>query len=123
MPPSIRSAVLLACALAAAGPAAAADGAPPQSYPPEYFKQFQATTAMDMATRLPGFVFDGGNASRGVAGNVLINGKRPASKTEPLGDVLGRIPAAAVERIDVINGGAGGIDMQGYPTVANLVIK
>ena len=122
-PPSIRPAVLLACALAAAGPAAAADGAPPQSYAPDYFKQFQATTAMDMATRLPGFVFDGGNASRGVAGNVLINGKRPASKTEPLGDVLGRIPAAAVERIDVINGGAGGIDMQGYPTVANLVIK
>lgn len=122
-PPFSRSAVLLACALAAAGPAAAADGAPPQSYQPDYFKQFQATTAMDMATRLPGFVFDGGNPSRGVAGNVLINGKRPASKTEPLGDVLGRIPAAAVERIDVINGGAGGIDMQGHPTVANLVIK
>jgi hypothetical protein len=122
-PPFARPALLLACALAAAGPAGAADGAPPQSYPPAYFTQFQAATAMDMATRLPGFVFDAGNPSRGVAGNVLINGKRPASKTEPLGDVLGRIPAAAVERIDVINGGAGGIDMQGYPTVANLVLR
>lgn len=120
--PFPRRALLLACALTAAGPAAA-DGTPPQSYQPDYFTQFQATTAMDMATRLPGFVFDGGNPSRGVAGNVLINGKRPASKTEPLADVLGRIPAAAVERIEVINDGAGGIDMQGYPTVANLLLK
>jgi hypothetical protein len=109
--------------LAAARPAGAADSAPPQSYSPDYFTQFQAGTAMDMVSRLPGFVFDGGNASRGVAGNVLMNGKRPTSKTDALGDVLGRIPAAAIERIDVINGGAGGIDMQGYPTVANVLIK
>jgi hypothetical protein len=114
---------LLACALAAAGPAGAAEGAPPQSYNPDYFTQFQAGTAMDMVSRLPGFVFDGGNAARGAAGNVLINGKRPTSKTDPLGDVLGRIPAAGVLRVDVINGGAGGIDMQGYATVANILLK
>jgi hypothetical protein len=114
---------LLACTLAAAGPAAAAEGTQPQSYNPDYFAQFQAGTAMDMVARLPGFVFDGGNASRGSAGNVLINGKRPTSKTDPLGDVLGRIPAAGVQRIDVINGGAGGIDMQGYATVANILLK
>ena len=119
----IRHAVLLTCALAAAGAVGAAEGNPPQSYDPGYFTQFQSTTAMDMVTRLPGFVFDGGNASRGVAGNVLINGKRPTSKTDPLGDVLGRIPAAAVQRIEVINGGAGGIDMQGYATVANITLK
>jgi hypothetical protein len=114
---------LLICALAAAGMADAADGTVPQSYSPDYFTQFQAGTAMDMVARLPGFVFDGGNASRGSAGNVLINGKRPASKTDPLGDALARIPAAGVQRIDVINGGAGGIDMQGYATVANIVLK
>ncbi|MRX06597.1 hypothetical protein GJ697_01965 [Pseudoduganella sp. FT25W] len=118
----IRHAVWLACALTAAGQAGAADGAV-QPYTPDYFTQFQAATAMDMVNRLPGFVFDGGNASRGVSGNVLINGKRPTSKTEALGDVLGRIPTAAVERIEVINGGAGGIDMQGYATVANLLLK
>ncbi|NYE59946.1 hypothetical protein FHW58_001098 [Duganella sp. 1224] len=78
---------------------------------------------MDMVSRLPGFVFDGGNVGRGVPGNVLINGKRPTAKTDALGDVLGRIPAAAVERIEVINGGANGIDMLGYPTVANLLLK
>ncbi|WP_332855385.1 hypothetical protein [Duganella sp. S19_KUP01_CR8] len=119
----LHHAALLAAALAASGAAAAADATPAPSYKPDYFAQFQASSAMDMLTRLPGFVFDGGNASRGVAGNVLINGKRPASKTDPLGEVLGRIPVAGVERIEVINGGAGGIDMQGYPTVANIVLK
>jgi hypothetical protein len=111
----IRHAVLLACALSA--------NAAAQSFAPDYFKQFQASTAMDMVNRLPGFVFDGGNVGRGVPGNVLINGKRPTAKNDPLGDVLGRIPVAAVERIEVINGGANGIDMLGYPTVANLLIK
>lgn len=112
----LHHAALLAAALAA--PATAA-----QSYQPDYFTQFQASTAMDMVARLPGFVFDGGNASRGAAGNVLINGKRPTSKTEPLAEVLGRIPLAGVERIDIVNGGAGGVDMQGYPSVANIVLK
>ncbi|MYM67091.1 hypothetical protein GTP45_09645 [Pseudoduganella sp. FT55W] len=115
--PSIRHAVLLVSALAAQGMAGA------QSFAPAYFNQFQSSTALDMITRLPGFVFEGGNTGRGTPGNVLINGKRPTSKTDPLGDVLGRIPVAAVERIDVINGGASGIDMQGYPTVANVVLK
>ncbi|MYM31934.1 hypothetical protein GTP58_26740 [Duganella sp. CY15W] len=112
-----RHAILLACALTAPGLAGA------QSYAPEYFVQFQAGTAMEMVSRLPGFVFDGGNPSRGSAGNVLINGKRPTSKTEPLGDLLGRIPKIGVERIDVINGGASGIDMQGFASVANLILK
>ncbi|EEF23420.1 conserved hypothetical protein, partial [Ricinus communis] len=111
----LRHAALLACALTA--------NAAAQSFAPDYFRQFQASTAMDMVSRLPGFVFDGGNAGRGVPGNVLINGKRPAAKTDALGDVLGRIPANAVERIDIINGGANGIDMLGYPTVANLLLK
>lgn len=114
-PTYLRHAVLLACALTAEVAA--------QSYAPDYFRQFQASTAMDMVNRLPGFTFDGGNAGRGVAGNVLINGKRPAAKNDALGDVLGRIPTAAVERIEVINGGANGIDMLGYPTVANLLLK
>lgn len=110
-----RHALLLASALAAAGPVVAADAAPPRSYSPDYFVQFQASTAMDMVSRLPGFAFE--------SGNVLINGKRPSSKSDPIGDMLGRIPAAGVERIELITGGAGGIDMQGYATVANVVIK
>ena len=127
--PFRRHAVLLACTLAAAamsgavGAVGAAEGAAPQSYAPDYFTQFQAGTALDMVARLPGFVFDGGNPARGTAGNVLVNGKRPPSRTEPLGDVVGRIPAAGVQRIEVITGGAGGVDMQGYASVANIVLR
>src|ERR1700741_2516481 len=112
LPTSTRHAVLFAFALAASGFSAA------QSYTPAYFNQFQAGTAMEMVSHLPGFVFDGGNPSRGTAGHVLIHGKRPPAKPEPLGDLLGRIPVAGVERIDVISTAAAGIDMQGYASVA-----
>ncbi len=81
---------------------------------------------MDMINRLPGFSFDGGDGSRGFSGNsgnVLIDGKRPTSKNEYLGNILGRIVAADVERIDVIHGSAPSIDMQGKAVVANIVLK
>jgi hypothetical protein len=120
---SVRHALLLACVAAVAASADAAEKLAPESYTPDYFTQFQASTALDMATHLPGFVFDGGNAARGAAGNVLINGKRPASKSDTLGDALGRIPAGAVLRIDLISGGSGDIDMQGHTEVANIVLK
>src|SRR6185437_9911155 len=57
------------------------------------------------------------------AGNVLINGQRPTSKTDSLSAVLSRIVAGDVERIDVIRGSAPGIDMQGKPVVANIIRK
>src|SRR6185312_1465346 len=47
------------------------------------------------------------------AGNVLIDGKRPSSKSDSIDQILQRIPVGQVERIDVIRGGAPGIDMQG----------
>lgn len=97
-----------------------------ESYKPDFFAAARPATAMDMINRLPGFSFDGGDGSRGFSGNsgnVLIDGKRPTSKTDYLGNVLGRIVAAQVERIDVIHGGAAGIDMQGKPVVANVILK
>lgn len=120
---SVRRAILLACMVAAAGCADAADRVPPQSYPPEYFVPFQANTALDMISHLPAFVFDSGKGrGAGAPGNVVINGKRPASQTEALADVLARIPAAGVQRIEVIEAG-GDIDMQGYATVANVLLN
>src|SRR5439155_27203873 len=76
--------------------------------------------------RLPGFSFDAGDDVRGfggAAGNVLIDGARPASKEDKLDDILKRIPAAQVVRIDVIRGGAPGIDMQGKAVIANVIRK
>ena len=96
------------------------------SYPPEFFTEFRPNTAMEMIGRIPGFSFDGGSFARGfsgTAGNVLIDGARPPSRSDSLVSVLTRIPASSVERIDVIQGGAPGIDMQGKPMVANVIRK
>ncbi|MDB5440215.1 MAG: hypothetical protein JWM33_2642 [Caulobacteraceae bacterium] len=94
------------------------------AYPPAYFAEARPATAFDMIARLPGFSFDGGNQARGLAGtagNVLIEGQRPASKSDGLEGILRRIPASRVQRIDLIRGGAPGMDMQGKSLVANVV--
>jgi hypothetical protein len=96
------------------------------SYPASFFTAFQPNTATDMIDRLPGFVFDDGDSVRGfagAAGNVLINGARPTSKSDDLYAILRRIPASQVERIEVIRGGAPGIDMQGKTVMANVIKK
>jgi len=95
-------------------------------YPAVFFADARPNTAYDMIQRLPAFTFDDGNSERGfagTAGNVLIDGQRPTSKTDDLQSVLNRIPASDVERIDVIRGGARGIDMQGHTVIANVIRK
>lgn len=96
------------------------------SYTPADFAAARPNTALEMINRIPGFSFSGGDNVRGfagAAGNVLIDGARPTSKTDGLGDTLGRIPIDQVERIDIIRGGAPGIDMQGQTVVANVIRK
>ena len=93
-------------------------------YDAAFFADSRPATASDMVDRLPGFSMDTGTSARGfagTAGNVLIDGRRPTAKTDELGSVLNRIPAASVERIELIRGGAPGIDMQGQSVVANVV--
>jgi outer membrane receptor protein involved in Fe transport len=130
----IVTALASSLALAAAAQDAPA-GAPPAaqapaqgviSYPPEFFAGSQAGNAWEMLLRLPGFTLDTGDSIRGFeggGGNALIDGQRPTSKTDPLDELLRRIPAGQVERIDLIRGGAPGIDMQGRTVVANVVRK
>jgi hypothetical protein len=104
--------------------AAAKDGV--ISYTPADFAAARPNTAMDMINRLPGFTFDGGDNVRGfagAAGNVLIDGQRPTIKTDSLSDTLARVTIDQVERIDLIRGGAPGIDMQGRTVVANVIRK
>jgi outer membrane receptor protein involved in Fe transport len=105
-------------------PAAATQGI--TSYPPSFFADGNVSTAIDMVQRLPGFTLDTGASVRGyegAAGNVLVDGARPASKTDPLDQILYRIPASQVDHIEVIRGGAPGIDMQGKSVLANVVRK
>ena len=95
------------------------------SYPAAFFADRRANTALEMVVAIPGFGFNPGGSSlrgySGSAGNVLIDGARPTSKTDTVDEVLRRIPASAVERIEVIRGGAPGIDMQGQAVVANVI--
>jgi hypothetical protein len=95
-------------------------------YPPSYFTEFRPVTALDMIGRIPGFQFDGGTSARGfagTAGNVLIDGERPPTRSDALSTVLSRIPASQVLRIDIVRAGAGGVDMQGKAVVANVIRK
>jgi hypothetical protein len=124
------AAIALACALSATS-GLAADPAPPPvagqvvKFEAEYFKTFQVSTAYDMVSHVPGFVFDSGDSARGfagTAGNVLIDGQRPATKAD-LGNTLGNINAYQVDRLELIIGGAPGIDMHGQREIVNIVRK
>src|SRR5260221_9703445 len=120
-------AAVMAAALVAAEPAPQSSQPTTQAvtpYAPSFFAGVQPSTALDMVQRLPGFTLDTGSNVRGfagAAGNVLIDGARPASKDDPLDEILKRIPASQAERIDVIRGGAPGIDMQGKTVIANVI--
>ena len=126
------SAFVLLGLLSAAQPAAEASAQVVQAqdgttvYPPTFFASAQPSTALDMVKRVPGFAFDGGDSARGFAGtasNVLIDGSRPATKSDSADSILSRIPASDVERIELIRGGAPGVDMHGRTVMVNVVRK
>ena len=94
------------------------------SYEPNYFSQFQPNTAQDMVIRIPGFTLqddDGGERGFGQASlNILINGRRPSSKSSGADEILGRITADKVTRIDILDGASLGIPgLSGQ--VANII--
>src|SRR3546814_17704960 len=78
-----------------------------------------------MVLRVPGFTIVESDADvrgyAGATGNVLFDGARPTSKREDTSALLKRIPAHAVERIELIHAGAPGLDMGGYAVLANVV--
>ena len=139
MTKTILLATTAALTIAAAAPALAAETAPtaPRQtaqagdtgvlvFTPDFFADARPNTALDMVNRVPGFSVNDGDGARGfegAVGNVLINGSRPASKNDTGSNVLGRPVAAQVERIELIRGGAPGIEMQGYSVVANVILK
>ncbi|HEY3949491.1 MAG TPA: TonB-dependent receptor, partial [Phenylobacterium sp.] len=126
---------ILAQAAAAAAPVSPATPATPApavaqtgviSYASDFFAFAHPNTALDMVNQLPGFALDTGSSVRGyegAAGNVLIDGQRPAVKTEGIDSILQRMLATHVARIDIIRGGAPGIDMQGKTVIANVITK
>jgi hypothetical protein len=54
-----------------------------RKFDPDFFAAYAPVTALDMVRRIPGFSIDQGEGRRGFgenAGNVLIDGDRPATK-------------------------------------------
>ena len=95
-------------------------------YPPEFFAGYYPVTALDMVRQVPGFTINNGDRVRGfggAAGNVLIDGERPSTKSDTLENILQRIPADRVDHIELIRGSAPNIDMRGLSRVVNVVLK
>lgn len=129
-------ATALASAPAVAQAPAAASAKPSRTtvYDAAFFAQYAPRTAYDIIQRIPGFTLDLGVVNTGnnntdirgfagVAGNVVLNGARPSSKSETLDVLLTRIPASRVIRVEVGPGDLYGADYSGKSEVANLILK
>jgi len=119
--------LVLALSTLSIGSAIAQDSdATPEIYPPAYFTQFAPQTASDMVRQIPGFdIRGGGDDERGFGQaslNILINGKRPSSKSSGADEILSRIPANNVKRIEILQGET--LDIPGLSgQVANIIAR
>lgn len=73
-----------------------------KNFKPDFFAAYAPVTALDMVKRIPGFSINEGDGRRGFgenAGNVLIDGDRPSTKSDDILTILSRIAATEVEYI------------------------
>lgn len=79
-----------------------------RTYGPADFTRFAPRTALDMLNNVPGFSIDAGDTERRglgqATGNVLINGERFTGRSTDIFTELGRISAANVVRIEIVDG-------------------
>ncbi len=95
-------------------------------FTPDFFTGFSPVTALDMVQRIPGFSIEGSRERRGFgenAGNVLIDGDRPSTKSDDIFTLLGRIPASEVERIELNEQAGADGEAQGKGQVVNVIRK
>lgn len=104
---------------------AATQGTRTTVYQADFFAQYAPRTALDIARQVPAFQIDFGDTNLrgfgGAAGNVVINGQRPSSKSESLSDVLAKIPASRVVRVEVGPGDLFGADYSSKSQVLNII--
>lgn len=122
------AAVLAAPAFAQDAPAAApAQASRTTVYPASFFAQYAPRNALDIARQVPAFQIDFGDTSlrgfSGAAGNIVINGQRPSSKSESLDQVLAKIPANRVVRVEVGPGDLFGADYASKNQVLNVILS
>ena len=92
----------------------------------DFFASFGPVTALDMVQRIPGFSIERGDGRRGFgenAGNVLIDGDRPSTKSDDISTLLGRIPASEVDYIELSEQAGADGEAQGKGQVINVVRK
>lgn len=95
-------------------------------FEPAFFAQYAPLSALDMVARIPGFSISGGDGRRGFgenAGNVLINGDRPSTKSDDIESILSRIPASQVAYIEFSEQAGSSADARGQGQVVNVVRK
>jgi len=95
-------------------------------YPAAFFDKYRPITALDMVERVPGFRIQSGGGSRGfagAAGNILIDGERPTTKGDTVAQILNRLAASRVARIDLIRGQTGDYDVRGQSVVVNVIMR
>jgi hypothetical protein len=94
-------------------------------YDAAFYSAFAPRTALDMVNQTPGFVPARDEADRrgfaGAVGNVLVDGERLSAKSQTLADVLQRIPASEVVRIEILRGSEVAGDASGDAVLANVV--
>jgi len=96
-------------------------------YPSSFFAPFSPANALEIVERVPGFVLEEVDEEiRGfaqAAGNVVINGQRPSSKSETIDIILARVPANRVLRVEVGSGERFGSEFSTKAQVLNLVMS
>lgn len=132
--PTRKSIILVAAATALAPSAASAQETTTTAQPAEgkrqfrldFFAAYAPVTAQDMVQRIPGFSIEEGEGLRGFgenAGNVLIDGDRPSSKSDDIFTILSRIPASEVDYIELTEQAGADAETQGKGQVVNVVRK
>lgn len=95
-----------------------------RQFRPNFFSGYAPVTALDMVRRLPGFSINEGDGRRGFgenAGNVLVDGDRPSTKSDDIFTILSRIPASEVEYIALTEQAGADGETQGQGQVVNVV--
>jgi len=97
-----------------------------RKFDPDFFTAYAPVTALDMVRRIPGFSIDQGEGRRGFgenAGNVLIDGDRPSTKSDDILTIMSRIPASQVAFISLSEQAGADSETQGQGQVVNVVRK
>lgn len=102
-------------------------------FQPDFFDKYNPVTALDMVDRVPGFTLkrndQGPNSDDqvrgfgGAAGNVLIDGKRPSTKSDSIADILERYSVKDVAHITLIRGSTGSLDVGQAGVVVNVTLN